>query len=172
MDRTTSSRLGRRAFTRLAAGGALALATHPEERAKLAADRALMPRAVEEMLRWGNPVASFMRMATRDTELRGTRIAAGQRLLLLYTSANRDDDHFADPDVLDLTRDPNPHVAFAFGAHYCLGNKLARMEGQLAFEGLARRFSDIRLADGAEISYKPTQSLRGLRSLPVVLTPS
>src|SRR3546814_18829496 len=90
----------------------------------------------------------------------------------MLISANRDESHFAEPDVLDLTRDPNPHLAFAFGAHFCLGNRLARLEGQLAFEALAQRFTGIRLAPGAEIAYKPTQSLRGLRSLPVLLDPA
>ncbi len=154
--------------------GVHALLEHPEQFDLLREQPELArSTAVEELLRYCSPVVcGAVRWVTADVELSGTTVPAGSAVLGMITSANRDGDHFADPDVLDLTRDPNPHVAFAFGAHYCLGNKLARMEGQLAFEGLARRFADIRLADGAEISYKPTQSLRGLRSLPVVLTPS
>ena len=154
--------------------GVNALLEHPDQFALLREQPELArSTAVEELLRYCSPVVcGAVRWVTADVELSGTEVPAGSAVLGMIVSANRDEDHFADPDSLDLTRDPNPHVAFAFGPHYCLGNKLARLEGQLAFEGLARRFSEIRLVAGAELSYKPTQSLRGLRSLPVTLTPA
>lgn len=154
--------------------GTLALLEHPDQLRLLQEQPDLADTtAVDELLRFCSPVACGAdRILTEDVELHGTTLAKGSHVLGMIVSANRDDDHFTDPDRLDLTRDPNPHLAFAFGAHYCLGNRLARLEGRLAFEGLARRFSDIRLAPGAEIRYKPTQSLRGLRELPVVLTPA
>lgn len=129
--------------------------------------------AIDELLRFCSPVACGAdRILTEDVEMHGTTLPKGSHVLGMIVSANRDDEHFTDPDRLDLTRDPNPHLGFAFGAHYCLGNRLARMEGQVAFEGLATRFRDIQLAPGAEIRYKPTQSLRGLHELPVLLTPA
>src|SRR5215470_17836671 len=126
--------------------GALALALHPEERARLAADPALMPRAVEEMLRWGTPVGSFMRTAMRDTELGGTHIRAGDRLVLFYASANRDEAVFgADAEAFRVTRDASRHVAFGFGEHFCLGAQLARMEARIAFTQLLARCGSWRL---------------------------
>lgn len=154
--------------------GVLALLEHPDQLALLQAQPELAgTTAVEELLRFCSPVACGAdRILTEDVELHGATLPAGSHVLGMIVSANRDEDHFPDPDRLDLTRDPNPHLAFAFGSHYCLGNRLARLEGRVAFDGLARRFRDIRLAPGAEIAYKPTQSLRGLRELPVVLTPA
>ena len=154
--------------------GVLALLEHPDQLALLQERPELAgTTAVEELLRFCSPVACGAdRILTEDVELHGTTLPKGSHVLGMLLSANRDEDHFPEPDRLDLTRDPNPHLAFAFGSHYCLGNRLARLEGQLAFEGLARRFRDIRLAPGAEIAYKPTQSLRGLRELPVLLTPA
>jgi cytochrome P450 len=111
--------------------GALALATFPEERALLARTPSLLPGAVEEMLRWGSPVGSFMRTATRDTVLCGTRLRKGDRLLLLYASANRDEAVFgADAEEFRVTRYAGAHVAFGYGAHFCLGAQLARMEAR------------------------------------------
>lgn len=154
--------------------GTRALLEHPDQ-LRLLQERPELAdtTAVDELLRFCSPVACGAdRILTEDVELHGTTLPQGSHVLGMIVSANRDDEHFDDPDRLDLTRDPNPHLAFAFGAHYCLGNRLARLEGRLAFEGLARRFADIRLAPGAEIRYKPTQSLRGLRELPVLLTPA
>ncbi len=154
--------------------GVHALLEHPDQFALLREQPELArSTAVEELLRYCSPVAcGAVRWLTDDVELSGTMVPAGSPVLGMILSANRDDEHFADPDVLDLTRDPNPHVAFAFGAHYCLGNTLARLEGRSAFEGLARRFSEVRLVPGVELTYKPTQSLRGLRSLPVQMQPT
>jgi cytochrome P450 len=154
--------------------GVLALLQNPEQLTLLQERPDLAgTTGVEELLRFCSPVACGAdRILTDAVEVHGTTLPRGSHVLGMIVSANRDEAHFADPDRLDLTRDPNPHVAFAFGAHYCLGNRLARLEGRLAFESLARRFSAIRLAPDAQIRYKPTQSLRGLRELPVLLTPA
>ena len=149
--------------------GALALATHPDQRALLARDPALLPRAVEEMLRWGSPVSSFMRVATRETELRGTRIREGERLLLLYASANRDQVVFgADAEEFRVLRDASRHVAFGFGEHFCLGAQLARMEGRIAFAQLSERFSRWQLA--GEVERLPSLFMRGIVRLPISLS--
>jgi len=146
--------------------GALALATYPAQRALLARDPALMPRAVEEMLRWGSPVASFMRTATRDTELRGIRIREGDRLILLYASANRDTAVFgADAEEFRVQRDASGHVAFGFGEHFCLGAQLARLEARLAFTQLLERFGHWELA-GA-VDRLPSLFMRGVVHLPL-----
>ena len=131
--------------------GALALATHPAQRAALAADPGHIPAAVEEMLRWGSPITSFMRTATRDTTLRGQRIGAGERVLMLYAAANRDEAVFG-PDAEDfrVSRDASRHLAFGFGEHFCLGAGLARMEARIAFEELLARFATIDLAGPVE----------------------
>jgi len=146
--------------------GAVALALYPEQRALLKGDPLLMPRAVEEMLRWGTPVGSFMRVATCDTELRGTRIAAGDRLLLLYASANRDEAVFG-PDAEDFSvmRDATRHVAFGFGEHFCLGAQLARMEGRIAFTQLLDRFAGWELA--GDVERLRSAFIRGIVRLPL-----
>jgi cytochrome P450 len=146
--------------------GTLALATHPSERAALAAEPGGMPAAVEEMLRWGSPITSFMRTATRDAVLRGQRIRAGERVLVFYAAANRDEDVFGpDAEVFRCTRDASRHVAFGFGAHFCLGASLARLEAQIAFEELLARFRGIELAGPVERLRSPL--VRGIVHLPV-----
>jgi cytochrome P450 len=131
--------------------GALALATHPAQHAALAADPGRIPAAVEEMLRWGSPITSFMRTATRDAVLRGQRIGAGERVLMLYAAANRDEAVFG-PDAEDfrVARDASRHLAFGFGEHFCLGAGLARMEARIAFEELLARFATMDLAGPVE----------------------
>jgi cytochrome P450 len=146
--------------------GALALATNPDQRELLARDAALMPGAVEEMLRWGSPVASFMRRATRDTELRGISIRAGDRLLLQYVAANRDEAVFGDDaEEFRVTRDASHHLAFGFGEHFCLGAQLARMEARIAFAQLLARFGQWELA--GEVERLPSLFLRGIERLPL-----
>ncbi|MEO8605985.1 MAG: cytochrome P450 [bacterium] len=148
--------------------GAHALATHPAEHARLAADATLLPRAVEEMLRWGSPIMSFMRTATRDTTIRDTPIRAGDRLLLLYAAANRDEAVFgADAESFSIGRDTSRHVAFGFGEHFCLGAALARMEGRIAFAELMARFPRLELA--GEVERLPSLFLRGIVRLPMTL---
>jgi cytochrome P450 len=135
----------------LVAGGLVALAEHPDQLRRLVDDPSLVPVAVEELLRWTSPVTSFMRTATRDTELAGTAIAAGEPVLLLYASANRDESVFGPTaDRLDVGRQPNHHVAFGFGEHFCLGAALARLEGRVLFEELLARFSTIEPAGAVE----------------------
>jgi cytochrome P450 len=135
----------------LIAAGLVALAEAPEQYRRLRHDRALVPSAVEELLRWTSPVLSFMRTATRDTELRGVPIAEGEPLLMLFASANRDEEVFG-PSAgrLDVGRDPNPHIAFGFGNHFCLGAALARLEGRVVLEELLQRFSGIEPAGTVE----------------------
>ncbi|HSA49087.1 MAG TPA: cytochrome P450 [Yinghuangia sp.] len=123
--------------------GLHALLTHPEQFAALRADPSLAPGAVEEILRWANPLHYFRRTARRDVELRGARIKAGDKVAMYYTSANRDEDVFADPQAFDIARRPNPHLSFGFGEHFCLGVHIARLEGRVFFEELLAAFPDI-----------------------------
>jgi cytochrome P450 len=132
-------------------GGVLALAEHPEQWARLVADRSLVEPAAEEMLRWTTPVIAFMRTATRDNEIRGQQIAAGDPVLMLYASANRDEDEFGPTaDQFDVGRTPNHHVAFGFGAHFCLGAALARLEIRAMLDALLDRFTTLEPAGPAE----------------------
>jgi cytochrome P450 len=125
--------------------GLLALLQHPEQLAELRADRSLIDGAVEEILRWANPLHYFRRTATADTVLRGTEIAAGDKVAMYYTSANRDEDVFADPQRFDIHRRPNPHLSFGIAEHYCLGVHVARLEGRVFFEELLDTYSSIEL---------------------------
>lgn len=126
--------------------GLLAFLQHPDQLAELRADATRIPRAVEEVLRWANPLHYFRRTATADTELRGVPIKAGDKVAMYYTSANRDEDVFADPHRFDIHRDPNPHLSFGIAEHYCLGVHLARLEGRVFFEELLAAFATIELA--------------------------
>jgi cytochrome P450 len=126
--------------------GLLALLTHPEQMAVLVAEPHRLPGAVEEILRWSNPLHYFRRTAVVDTVLAGQPIAAGDKVAMIYTSANRDEAVFDDPQRFDITRDPNPHLSFGIGAHFCLGVHLARLEGRVFFEELLARWPAIELA--------------------------
>jgi cytochrome P450 len=149
--------------------GILALASHPDELALLVRDRSLIPRAIDEMLRFGSPISSFMRTATRNTEVSGTRVREGDRLLMIYASANRDETVFgSDAESFRATRDASGHVAFGFGEHFCLGAALARMEGRIAFEELLARFHHVEVA--GEVERMPSLLIRGVVRLPVVLS--
>lgn len=150
------------------AGGLHALLDHPEQLRRLQDDPSLVNTAVEEMIRWVTPVKHFMRTATEDYELRGVKIAAGESLLLSYPSANRDEEVFGDGDTFDVGRDPNKHLAFGFGAHYCLGAQLARMEGRALYNELIPRLESIELA--GEPSYMHTLFVGGPKHLPVRYT--
>jgi cytochrome P450 family 142 subfamily A polypeptide 1 len=138
---------------------------------RLLADRSLVPGAVEESLRWVSPIKNMARTATRDVTLDGRTIAEGQKLLLLYPSANRDGDVFPDPHTFDITRTPNDHVAFGFGPHFCLGAALARLEIRVAFERLLDRLPDLHLAGDAEPARRPANFVSGYESMPVAFTP-
>jgi cytochrome P450 len=128
-------------------------------------DPSLGVTAVEEMIRWVSPVKQFMRTATGDSNLRGVRIAAGDSVLLSYPSANRDEEVFEHGNRFDVGRDPNRHLAFGFGAHYCLGAQLARMEARALFAELLPRLQTIELA--GEPSYAETLFVGGPKHLPI-----
>ena len=149
-------------------GGVLALAENPDQRARLAADPGLLPVAIEEILRWTSPVLHMARVATRDCELRGVSIARGQKVVVWYPSANRDEDVFAEPDRFDVARDPNEHLAFGHGEHFCLGASLARLELRVMFEELLRRLPDLRLAGPAE--RLNSTFIGGIKHMPVEFT--
>jgi cytochrome P450 family 142 subfamily A polypeptide 1 len=152
-------------------GGCEALCRHPEQMRMLRDDPGRIPLAVEEMLRWVTPIQNMNRTATADTVLRGQRIRAGDKVLVLYPSANRDEAVFADPFRFDVTRDPNPHVAFGFGAHFCLGASLARLELRILFEELLPRLPDLRLVSDAPPPAVESNFIRGLKRLEVAFSP-
>ena len=147
------------------AGGLLALIEHPDQLARLQADPSLIPTAVDEMIRWVTPVKHFMRNVTVDYEMRGTRFEQGDAVLLSYSSANRDEEVFADPFRFDVGRTPNKHLAFGFGVHYCLGAMLARMEIKALFAELLPRLRTIELA--GEPAEMQTLFVGGLKRLPI-----
>jgi cytochrome P450 family 142 subfamily A polypeptide 1 len=155
-------------------GGVEELLAHPDQHEKLAADPdGLMQGAVEEMLRWVSPIKNMARTATHDVELAGEQIHAGQELLLLYPSANRDEAVFDDPETFDITRSPNPHMAFGFGAHFCLGNQLARLELRVMVERLLARLPGLHLAvDRAELPRRKANFISGIEAMPVEFTPT
>lgn len=146
-------------------GGLRALIEHPDQADRLRANPDLMPRAVEEMIRWVTPVKAFMRTAAEDTTVRGVPIAAGESLLLSYVSANRDEEVFENPFRFDVEREPNKHVAFGFGVHFCLGAGLARMEIAAFFAELLPRLRSIALTGEPQLS--ATTFVGGLKHLPV-----
>ena len=143
------------------------LLRQPELYRALAADRSRLPLAVEEMLRWTCPLHYFRRTATCDTEIRGQKIAAGERVVMLYSSGNFDEDVFVDPKRFDITRDPNPHLAFGHGIHLCLGANLARMEARIFFEEFFDAFADIERT--GEPVYIRSNSIHGFKQMPVRL---
>jgi cholest-4-en-3-one 26-monooxygenase len=148
-------------------GGLYQLLTDRRRWDALLADRSLLPGAIEEMLRWVSPIKNMARTATRDVRLRGRHIRKGQKVLLLYPSANRDEEHFPDPFTFDIERNPNEHVAFGFGTHFCLGSSLARLELRVLFEQLLERLPAIRLVDRAEPDYRPANFVSGYETMKV-----
>jgi cytochrome P450 len=147
--------------------GLVAFADSPKEWQRLRDDRELIPHAVEEMLRWSTPVVAFMRTATRDVELRGRTVRAGQPVWMLYASANRDEDKFGPTaDVFDISRDPNPHLSFGYGAHFCLGAPLTRLEGKVVLEELLDRYSSIEPAGDVERIH--SNVIAGISAAPLV----
>ena len=153
-------------------GGMRALIAHPDQRSCLVEDPSAIPTAVEEMLRWVSPINNMNRTALRDTELRGQRIGEGDRLLLLYPSANRDERVFERPDEFDTTRDPNEHVAFGgYGAHFCLGSSLARLELRVMFETLMERLPDLELDTEAPLPIRASNFIAGIEEMPVRFQP-
>jgi cytochrome P450 len=162
---------GHETTTNLIATGTLALLSNPGELARLRADPALLPGAVEELLRYVNPLNHATERFTVDpVEIGGVTIPARQWVLAVTSSANRDPDRFAEPDRLDLGRDAGGHLAFGHGIHYCLGAPLARLEGEIAFGALLARFPALSLAvPAAGLRWRPSSLIHGLETLPVRL---
>jgi cytochrome P450 len=151
----------------LISGGLVALAERPTDWERLRRDRSLVPTAVEEMLRWTSPVVSFMRTATRDTDLGGSPVRDGDPVLMLYASANRDERQFGPTaDRFDIGRTPNQHVAFGFGTHFCIGATLARIEARVLLEELLDRFELVELAGDVERSHSAV--IAGVKHAPLV----
>ncbi|CDO27374.1 cytochrome P450 [Mycolicibacterium porcinum] len=146
-------------------GGMHALLQNPDQLARLQNDMSLMPLAVEEMVRWTTPVKEFMRTAQQDYEIRGVRVAKGESVLLSYVSGNRDEEVFVDPFHFDVGRDPNKHIAFGYGVHFCLGAALARMEINSFFSELLPRLRSAELAGVPQ--HMATTFVGGLKHLPV-----
>ena len=148
----------------LLSSGLLLLLRHPEQLAAMRADRDLIPGAVEEMLRVENPLHYFRRTATADTVINGPAIKEGDKVAMYYTSANRDEDVFADPQRFDITRNPNPHLSFGISEHFCLGVHLARLEARAFFEELLRTFSTIELT--GQVTRTRSNLNTALKSMP------
>jgi cytochrome P450 len=151
------------------AGGLLALLDHPDQFQALRSDLAHLPTAIEEMVRWTSPSPSKRRTATRDVELAGCQISAGQKVQIWEGSANRDSSVFNNPDTFDITRKPNPHLGFGQGVHYCLGANLARLELKVLYEELLMRFGSARLVSPVE--WTRSNRHTGIRHMVVELRP-
>ncbi len=151
----------------LLSGGLQVLFAHPDQHQELIDDPSLIPAAVEEMLRYVSPVIHFRRTATKDTELGGVKIAEGDKVVVYYPSANRDETVFENPNVFDIRRTPNEHVAFGSGPHFCLGANLARMEIVAMYDELFRRVPQLRL--NGEVERMQSSFINGIKHLPVAL---
>jgi cytochrome P450 len=162
---------GHETTVNLIATGTLALLTHPSEFARLRSDPSLLPGAVEELLRYANPLNHATdRYAPEPLDVGGVLIPAGEPVLVVTSSANRDPARFPDPDRLDLGRDASGHVAFGHGIHYCVGAPLARLEGEIAFGALLARFPGLSLAvEPSQLRWRPSSLIHGLETLPVRL---
>jgi cytochrome P450 family 142 subfamily A polypeptide 1 len=155
------------------AGGLRAFTLFPEQRALLREDPELIDSAVEEIVRWTSPVLNFVRTVTAPVTLAGTDLRPGDRVLLLYQSANRDETVFERPDEFRIDRSPNPHLAFGIGPHYCLGANLARMEIKVVFQELFRRLPDIAAVDPAAMPERhPSSFVAALQRMPARFTPA
>ena len=157
--------------TNLIGNGLLALLRHPDQLALLRADHRLLRPAVEEILRWDSPVQVDGRVALGDADLVGEPVEEGTFVVTLLGAANRDPARFGAPDCFDVARDEGPPLSFGSGIHYCLGQALARVEGQVVFGRLLERYAAMELA-ADEVAYRPSLTLRGLVDLPVALTPA
>lgn len=156
-------------------GGMEQLMRHPDQQAHLVDDPESIPQALEEMLRWVSPIKNMCRTVTRDIDFHGTKLAAGEKMMLLFESANFDESQFEEPDTFDIERAPNQHLAFGLGAHFCLGNQLARLEGRVMFEQLLSRLPDMTLPGGVlegdrPLRRRPANFVSGLEEMPVTFT--
>jgi cholest-4-en-3-one 26-monooxygenase len=153
-------------------GGMLALLANPDQKALLAGHPERMEVGVEELLRWVSPIKDMSRTVARDVELEGQQLREGDQLIVVYPSANRDETVFADPFRLDVTREPNPHLAFGFGTHFCLGASLARLELRIMFERILTRLPDLQLASDAPLPYRASNFIVGPEAMPVTFSPT
>jgi hypothetical protein len=160
---------GQETTTNLIGNGMLTLLRNPDQLAKLRGDLSLIPSAVEELLRYESPSQHTGRLAPEDIEMGGKQIKKRQAVMAVMAAANRDPERFRDPDKLDITRQDNRHVAFGWGAHFCFGAPLARIEGQIAFEEMLRFFPNWCLKPGPLV-WRTNLGLRGLTSLPIVFS--
>jgi cytochrome P450 len=157
---------GNESVRSLISSAMLLLLKHPAQMAAVCAEPGLIPGFIEESLRLESPIKAFFRVAKFDTELGGVKIPAGSRLAVLFASANRDENHFPDPERFDIYREnAGDHFAFGLGIHYCLGAPLARTEARIAFEVLLSRLKEIRLGPGNDFSHTPSFIFRGLKAL-------
>ena len=159
---------GHETTTNLLGNTFLQLALRPHLRKELVAQPALIPDAVEEFLRWDSPTQGLSRTVVGEVEMHGTKLRPGEKVHLLFAAANRDERTFERPDELDIRRDPNPHLSFGHGIHFCLGAKLARLEMQVALEEVLRRIPDFDLAC-EHVERLPSPLLRGVERLPLAL---
>ncbi|MBB5154103.1 cytochrome P450 [Saccharopolyspora phatthalungensis] len=155
--------------TMLLGNTVLCLDAHPEQFAKVRADRSLVPATIEESLRYFSPFAALSRVTNREVELAGAQIPADELLLLWIAAANRDPRQFTDPDVFDIERDPNPQIGFGRGIHFCLGAPLARLEGRVALNILLDRFPNLRTDPANGPEFMPSPNMTGVRKLPLLL---
>jgi len=146
-------------------GGLLTLLEHPEQKQRLVEQPALLPTAIEEMLRWVTPVMHFRRTAMRDVELYGKTIHEGDKVVMYYPAANRDEEAFPNPDAFDVGRTPNDHLSFGIGEHFCLGASLARLELRIFFEELLRRYPHIE--QSGKVRRLRSNFINGYKELPV-----
>ena len=153
-------------------GGTEQLLRHRDQWDRLVGDAAGIPTAVEEMLRWTSPVKNMARTLLTDIDFHGTQLKAGEKMLLLFESANFDEKVFDDPDEFRSDRNPNSHLAFGFGTHFCMGNQLARLELTTMMRKLLTRLPDLRLADDSALPLRPANFVSGLEAMPVVFTPT
>jgi cytochrome P450 family 142 subfamily A polypeptide 1 len=152
-------------------GGLLAFSEFPDQKQRVIDDPSLWDTAVDEIVRYVSPVLTFARTVTTDHTYKGVDFKAGDKVFLLYQSANRDEDVFEAPDELRVDRDPNPHLAFGIGTHYCMGANLARAEVRVVFEELFKRLGDIHVPAGATRERGPSSLVLSLEHLPAVFTP-
>jgi pimeloyl-[acyl-carrier protein] synthase len=162
---------GQETTTNLIGNGLLTLLRNPGELARLRADPALMPSAIEELLRYESPIQYTTRLAPADEELGGKLIRKRQAVIALMGAANRDPEQFPDPDRLDIARQDNRHMAFGWAAHYCFGAPLARIEGQIALSTILRRLPNLAL-EPVPLVWRRNMAFRGLEALPIVCEPA
>jgi cytochrome P450 len=162
---------GQETTTNLIGNGLLTLLRNPGELARLRADPALMPSAIEELLRYESPIQYITRLAPADVELGGKLIRKRQAVIALMGAANRDPEEFPDPDRLDIARQDSRHLAFGWAAHYCFGAPLARIEGQIALSTILRRLPNLAL-EPVPLVWRRNMAFRGLEALPIVCEPA